>query len=32
MRVAVCVTPNDGPEVRSLFSAAMPGADIVDAF
>jgi glyoxylate/hydroxypyruvate reductase A len=31
MRVAVCVNPNDGPEVRSLFSAAMPGADIVDA-
>jgi glyoxylate/hydroxypyruvate reductase A len=31
MRIAVCVDPDDSPRVLALFSAAMPGAEVVDA-
>lgn len=31
VRVAVCVHPDDGPEVLPLFAAALPGAEVVDA-
>lgn len=31
VRVAVCVPPDEAPHVRSLFAAALPDAEIVDA-